>query len=198
MSGFKGLSLDNKLVRRAQTGEAAALAAIFDCFAPAVYTLARRLCQSDATADDLTQETFVVVMKSLPDFRFESALATWVRRIAVTRCLMHLRSAWEQRATALDNQGELPTEPALSRSVDVGIDLEQALERLSPTARTVVWLYDVEGYSHQEIADLMGKSLSFSKSTLSRAHKQLRVHLDTDSQPVGATKDANERTRCSL
>ena len=197
MSGFKGLVLDNKLVRRAQRGDQGALTAIFDCFAPAVFTLARRLSQSDSVADDLTQETFVVVMKSLPDFRFESSLATWIRKIAVTRSLMHLRSAWEKRASALEDQHELLGAASPSHAVDAGIDLEQALTRLTPTARTVVWLYDVEGYSHQEIADLMNKSLSFSKSALSRAHQQLRALLNAES-PDGHEKDTITRTRCSI
>lgn len=194
MSGFTGLRLDNATIALAQQGDSDAMAALFRCFAPAVYTLALRLCQSASTADDLTQETFVAVMQGLGDFRFEASLATWVRKIAVSRCLMYLRSAWQRKASSIeefiDDLGETATD---EQRLSDQQRLERALAALSSQARTVVWLYDVEGYTHREIADLMGKSVSFSKSCLSRAHAELRSALDEEERC-----DATQPKRCSL
>lgn len=187
MSGFANLEIDAAIVRRACRQEPKALAMVFQCFAPAVYTLAYRLSQSRAQADDLTQETFVAVMEALPQFRGDASLATWIRRIAVSRCLMHLRSAWQRKSSSIDSLPEVGAETAgPGRRAALCSDLEAALATLSITARTVVWLYDVEGYSHQEIADQMGKSVSFSKSCLSRAHQQLRLALDGDDEQAAA------------
>lgn len=193
MSGFAGLQVENEVVRRAQRGDHGALDILFRTLAPAVYTICYRLCQSRATADDLTQETFVEVMRHLPDFRFDASLATWVRTIAVSRALMYLRSAWHRKATAIDAITEQPhlADADIARSVQLCSDIGDALALLSPTARAVVWLYDVEGYSHKEIAAAMGKSVSFSKSCLSRAHERLRAALDAGD--AGLATDASMR-----
>ncbi|MFK8053232.1 MAG: RNA polymerase sigma factor [Woeseiaceae bacterium] len=198
MSNFAGLQIDEMTVRRAQRGDSAALTEVFESFAPAVYTLALRLCQSEALADDLTQETFMTVMKSLPKFRFEASLATWIRRIAVSRCLMHLRSAWAQKSSPIDEQPEIESAAmGPGQAIEMQNDMGAALGALSPTARTVVWLYDVEGYAHAEIAEMMDKTVSFSKSCLSRAHRQLRDLLEPTS---GINKPATSEPvkRCSL
>ena len=138
-------------------------------------------------ADDLTQETFVDILRGLPGFRFNASLSTWVRRIAVSRCLMHMRSAWERKAIALDAIAE-PASADIDHAtrIELGHDLAAALGELAPNARVVVWLHDVEGYTHREIAELMDKSVSFSKSCLSRAHQQLRDVLvsEEDGSPT--------------
>ena len=174
------MQVKDEVVRRAQRGDRGALDMLFRTLAPPVYTICYRLCQSRATADDLTQETFVEVMRHLPGFRFEASLATWVRTIAVSRALMHLRSAWHRKATAIDAMVDEPraADADIAQRHELCSDIGDALALLSPTARTVVWLYDVEGYSHKEIALAMDKSVSFSKSCLSRAHERLREALD--------------------
>jgi RNA polymerase sigma factor (sigma-70 family) len=134
---------------------------------------------STATADDLLQDTFIEVMRSIGGFREEAKLATWIRRIAVSKCLMHMRSAWENRATAFRDLGEEPNPDGSGiasgeAATQTRMDLERALARLSDVSRLVVMLHDVEGYTHREIADMMGKSVSFSKSQLSRAHQRLQ------------------------
>ncbi|MEM1438486.1 MAG: RNA polymerase sigma factor [Pseudomonadota bacterium] len=177
MSGFAGLNFDTAIVSRAQRGDRRALDLVCRQLASPVYTLCYRLCQSQATAEDLTQETFVEVLRHLPKFRGEASLATWVRTIAVSRCMMFFRSAWQRRATALDEAHE----PASDATEQLGLarDLGDALGRLNESHRVVVWLYDVEGYTHREIADLTGKTESYSKSCLSRARAELRRWLDT-------------------
>ncbi|MEL6949609.1 MAG: RNA polymerase sigma factor [Pseudomonadota bacterium] len=192
MSGFAGLNFDTAIVSRAQRGDRRALDLVCRQLASPVYTLCYRLCQSQATAEDLTQETFVEVLRHLPEFRGEASLATWVRTIAVSRCMMFFRSAWQRRATALDEAHE----PASDATEQLGLarDLGDALGRLNESQRVVVWLYDVEGYTHREIAALTGKTESYSKSSLSRARAELRRWLDTAVAAPAHT--ATLDTRC--
>jgi len=159
---------------------------IYRTFSAPVYSLHARMTGSTIIADDLMQETFIEVIRSIDRFRGDASLATWIRKIAVSKCLMHLRSAWQNRATLFRDLGENhpATEPRISSEaplIQVHIDLERALARLSDVSRVVVILHDIEGYTHLEIASLMGKSVSFSKSQLARAHQRLRLAIDTNS-----------------
>lgn len=174
---------------RGRRGDMGAHAEIFGVFSRPVYTLAARMTGSRAAADDILQETFLEVIRSLEGFRGQASLATWIRRIAVSKSLMHLRSAWQRRATLFRDLGEAestalePRNVGETRAVQENLDLERALARLPDTGRVVVLLYDVEGYSHAEIAKLMGMSVSFSKSQLARAHARLRKLLGPDARP---------------
>lgn len=178
MSGFAGITVDEAVLRRARQGDARAHETLYRSFAPAVYTLALRLVKAPAPAEDMLQETFIEVMRSLPGYRGDASLATWIRRIAVSKCLMHLRSAWHNRAAGFGD-GEDPVDggPAVAESVGMRMDLEAALASLPSESRVVVWLHDVEGYTHREIAMLMQRTESYSKSQLSRAHRKLRGML---------------------
>lgn len=165
---------------RALAGEQSGQSAVYAALAPATFALIRRLTGGGALAEDLFQDTFVLVFQRLHAFRGEAPLGAWVRRIAVSRCLMYLRSPWHRARLRLRGESEgdawhdalLPVAPAASQEETV--DVERALASLSPTARAVVWLFEVEGYSHEEIAQLFGRSSSFSKSQLARAHLKLR------------------------
>jgi len=132
----------------------------------------------------------MTVFKSLDSFRAEAPLGAWVRQIAVSKCLMYLRSPWHRARMRLSSgahsEGEwieslLPATPGPRAE---SLDLERALASLAPTARAVVWLFEVEGYSHEEIAQHFGRSVSFSKSQLARAHAKLRQWFEppVDSQ----------------
>ncbi|MEO0575824.1 MAG: RNA polymerase sigma factor [Pseudomonadota bacterium] len=188
MSGFSGIDIPERTVALAQRRDPAAIATLCRVFATPVYTLACRLLQCHAAADDIAQETFEQMLHSLPDFRGDASLATWVRRIAVSRCLMHQRAAWQRKSTALDDQPEMAAlQPSTDSAVGLGQDLERALAQLPATSRSVVWLHDVEGYTHLEIAALTGRSVSFSKSCLSRAHARLRLILGDDETAPAKT-----------
>ena len=194
MSGFAGLQFDPAIVERAQRGDRRALEFVCRQLAPAVYTLCYRLCQSQATAEDLAQETFEQVLNKLPEFRGDASLATWVRAIAVSRCMMYFRSAWQRRATALDeNREAAPGDEA--RRIEAASDLGDALARLPEPARIVVWLFDVEGYTHREIAGLTGRTESYSKTCLSRARTALRGFLD-EGPPASESAATTTQTRC--
>src|SRR6185437_2706320 len=151
-----------ELLRRASAGDEAARVVIYTATAPATFALVRRLIANRAIAEDLFQETMMALFERLPQFRREAPLGAWLRQIAVSRCLMYLRSPWHRARLHLESDGEVDIPHGLSALVT------------SPTTRAVVWLYEVEGYSHQEIAQLFGRSLSFSKSQLARAHVRLR------------------------
>jgi RNA polymerase sigma-70 factor (ECF subfamily) len=191
MSAFLDTALDPVVLDRARAGDEAALAAIYRAFEVPVRTLARRIVVPRAAADDVAQDVFVDVITRLHQYDARGSFAGWVRSIAVSRCLMHLRSPWQRSrrwlegAThALEGLQDEWQQAAGGEAVDGAdaIDLERALAHLGAHARAVVWLHDVEGYTHAEIGAQFGASASFSKSQLARAHERLRELLQSDAR----------------
>lgn len=178
------------ILARARAGENEALAELYAALAPPLYTLLRRICRSREDAEDLLQESFLAVARDLPNYRGEGPLAGWAKRIAVTQTLMHYRKAGRFAAQALDLAGDERPETASSPEQLAGArrDLAVLLTRLSPVSRLVLWLHEVEGYTHEEIAALSGNNLSpsYSKSQLARAHQKLRA-LRALSQSVAVS-----------
>lgn len=164
------LAVPDVLVARAQAGDEEALGALYRAFETPVYNLVRRMLRNAEDAEDVLQETFLEVVRSIRQYRGDGHLWGWIRRIAATKALMRIRREQIRAADSLDE--DPPGRPATH--VAANLDLERAFEHLSETSRSVVWLHDVEGYTHEEIAELMGKSVSFSKSQLARAHARLR------------------------
>ncbi len=182
MSKFASIQVDPGIVRRAADGDARAHEILYRAFATPVYTLCLRFTKVPAHAEDLVQETFIEIMRSIGRFRGEAAIGTWIRQIAVSKALMFLRSAWTSRGQALGDDWEDLTpgeagDHGVSRYPDDAMDLDHALANLPDVSRTVVWLHDVEGFTHKEIAGFLGKTESFSKSQLSRAYQKLRPML---------------------
>lgn len=183
MSKFADIEIDPAIVRRAARGDARAHEILYRAFAAPVYSLALRFTRVPAQAEDLTQETFIEIMRSIGGFRGEAAIGSWIRRIAVSKALMFLRSAWTAKGQSLDEDwgdttaGDVAIHGVSARPDDA-LDLDAALASLPSISRAVVWLHDVEGFTHKEIAALMGKTESFSKSQLSRAYSRLRPMLD--------------------
>ena len=191
MSAFLDTALDPAILDRARAGDEAALAAIYRAFEVPVRTLARRIVVPRAAADDVAQDVFVDVITRLHQYDARGSFAGWVRRIAVSRCLMHLRSPWQRSRRWLEDAtqalGGLQEEWQRAAGGETGdgadaIDLERALAHLGAHARAVVWLHDVEGYTHAEIGAQFGASDSFSKSQLARAHERLRELLQADAR----------------
>lgn len=184
MSGFADCNVDASILARARRGDMKAHEVLYRAYGTPVYTLALRMLQSPAHADDVLQETSIEVIRKIHTVRNDAAFAGWVKRVAVNKCLGHLRSAWHRLAApsvvpedGADDGWQGGDDGREAASVDGGLDAERALALLPPMARAVVWLYDVEGYTHQEIGEMMGKTTSFSKSQLSRAHQSLREML---------------------
>lgn len=187
MAGFSDCQPDPAILDRARRGDMKAHEVLYASYGTPVYTVAVRMLGEPALAEEVLQDTCIEVIRKVADFRQDGAFGGWVKRIAVNKCLAHLRSAWHRRVQALepaDGDDPVAPEPRAPEdpeaSASHGTDLERALAELSPTARAVVWLYDVEGYTHAEIAESMGKTVSFSKSQLSRAHERLREMLGPD------------------
>ena len=184
MSAFLDSDLPTETVSRARAGAVDAQEAIYHAFQRPVRTLARRLVPGVAAAEDLAQDVFVDVLTKLGQYDGRGSFAGWVRSITVNKCLMHLRSPWQRARRWLDlasddGGAEWPERRSPSVTGDT-VDLERALARLGDTARAVVWLHDVEGYTHAEIGRLLGGTASFSKSQLARAHAHLRELLESD------------------
>jgi RNA polymerase sigma-70 factor (ECF subfamily) len=166
------------ILASARTGDPAALERVYRMYEVPVYNLARRICRTVEDAEDVLQETFFEVCRSIGGYRGDGSLWGWVRSIAASKALMRLRRNRYRDTDELDEEFHR----SQTGRTDGGLrmDLEAALERLSETSRAVVWLHDVEGYTHEEIAGMMGKTVSFSKSQLARAHTRLRRWLGED------------------
>jgi RNA polymerase sigma factor (sigma-70 family) len=158
----------------ARRGERAAQELLYRMFETAVFNLARRMTGDPDAALDVTQDAFMKAFERVHQFRGQAPFGMWLRSIAASEALMHLRRG----RYFMDL---FTTDEAVMQSVgreDVSdADLERALSLLPSVPRSVLWLYHVEGYTHPEIAEMCGKTVSFSKSQLSRAHQKLRSLL---------------------
>ena len=185
-----GPELDGPTLERAIRGDEDALEALFRTVEAPVLHLARHLVRNEAEAEEVLQETFLEVARSLSRYRGDAPLWAWVRRVAESKALMRLRAGRRRPESPFgEEEHDLPQEPL--RLVPDRLDLEGALAHLAPAARAVLWLHDVEGHTHDEIASLMGMTASFSKSQLSRAHARLRALLGA------GTEEAERCTRLS-
>lgn len=182
--------IEPELLDRARRGDREAHAALYRAFAPMVYTLARRMLGSRVLAEDVVQDVFVDVIRKAAQHREAASIGAWIKRIAVNKAIDQLRSPWLKRRESVEHNDVGASEASASGDTVIGTPLEhederlaellRALDALPQTTRAVVWLYDVEGYSHEEIGRLMGRSTSFSKSQISRAHAELRRVLRCD------------------
>jgi RNA polymerase sigma-70 factor (ECF subfamily) len=167
-------------IARAVAGDPAAFERLYRIHVPRILALARRMAGA-ADAEELTQDVFVRAWQKLGSFRGESSLATWLHRMAVNVIIERFRTLATKRERFLpdgdDAISRMPTAASAARGWDVGLDLESAVDRLPPGARSVFVLHDVEGYKHEEIGTLLGVSVGTSKSQLHRARMTLRGHL---------------------
>jgi RNA polymerase sigma-70 factor (ECF subfamily) len=133
----------------------------------------------------------ILVFEQLGQYRQEAPLGAWAGKIALSRSLMFLRSPWHRARLSFGSHAD--AEAFLSPAIlsvpgpePEACDVERAMASLSPTARAVVWLYEVEGWSHEEIARSFGRTVSFSKSQLARAHQRLRAWFEPETSQTCA------------
>jgi RNA polymerase sigma-70 factor (ECF subfamily) len=167
------------LVRRAQAGDQTAFRDLYHQLAGRVYALCLRLTGDAGAAEERTQDVFVRAWDKLRSFRGESAFSSWLHRLAVNVVMNERRTTIrrEQRVTPMATPEVLERgkgEP----TVGLSIDLERAIAALPEGAREVFVLYDIEGYSHGEIAELTGIAEGTSKAQLFRARQLLREKLN--------------------
>ena len=176
MTQLSMAALDELAIQRAKSGDLDALERIYRAYEGVVYSVARRICRTPEEAEEVLQETFLEVCRRIRRFRGTApgSLTAWVKRVASSKALIRIRYEKYRDTEELVEDVKAGRK---DQDVTVSIDLETALQQLSDTARAVVWLHDVEGYTHEEIAEMMNKTVSFSKSQLSRAHARLRKML---------------------
>jgi len=175
MASFSDIQLDAGIARGLKRGDAKAQTVAYRVLSPAVMGMAVRILQDHGQAQEVLQDTFVELIEHAHTLKEPASVIGWVRRVAVNHCLMRLRSPWHQRrTTTADDAYSEPTDPQATggRNDDLW-DLEHALAELPADTRMVLWLHDVEGYTHQEIAALAGKTTSYSKSQLARGYQKL-------------------------
>jgi RNA polymerase sigma-70 factor (ECF subfamily) len=180
------------IIRRAIDGDEAALRALWTRHAPHIDMVVRRLVGFDQDlAEDIAQEVWIQIFRALPGYRGDSQFSTWAHRIAVNRTLNALRRT--KRLAAIETPVEedsAAVEMDTERSF-VAASIEAAAAKLSPGARTVFVLHDVEGYTHEEIAQELGITSGGSKSQLFKARAKLRkllAHL-IDAPAGSSTRD---------
>ncbi len=164
-------------VALAAAGDSSAFERVYRRHAPRVHSLVRRMVGAEGDADEVTQDVFVRAWEKLRTYRGEAAFGTWLHRLAVNVALNWRKAAARSRQRFDD---EAPTD-ALAGRQDRGperMDLEEAIRRLPPGARQVFVLHDVEGFRHEEIAELMDVTEGTSKAQLHRARMLLRGHLE--------------------
>lgn len=171
---------ERALVADAIAGGRDAFAALYRVHAGRVHGVIVRLVGSrGARAEDLTQETFIRAWQALPGFRNESAFGTWLHRLAVNTALMDLR-AGRSRPDRDGDEDAFDTLGAPDSAGDrtaTALDLERAVAGLPPRARAVLVLFDVEGWSHEQIAQQLDMAVGSSKAQLHRARGLLRTRL---------------------
>lgn len=165
-------------IQRAIQGDEAAMRSLWSRHAPHVDAVVRRLVGHDLDlAADVAQEVWIQIFRALPQYRGDSQFSTWAHRIAVNRTLNALRKS--RRLAKIETEVEEDTalvDPDPDRSLMMAT-IENAARKLSPGARTVFLMHDVEGYTHEEIAERLGITSGGSKSQLFKARAKLRTLL---------------------
>ncbi len=177
MASIGGVQIALDVVELLKQGNRNAQEQVFEALATPVYSMALRVLGDVHEAEDVTQDTFVDVFTKAHTIRQPSQFVGWVRTLAVNRCFMRLRSPWHRRRLDIE-----PPEGETQDPTDDIIDVEQALAKMDPKTRLVVWLYCVEGYTHQEIGKILRKSTSYSKVIISRLEKTERDPQQSDSE----------------
>jgi RNA polymerase sigma-70 factor, ECF subfamily len=178
----KSIQTDKELARLAAEGDTEAFEEIHRRYRRLVYALALRMTGNEADAEDLTQESFLSVLRSIGSFRGEAAFATWLYRLVTNQVKMHFRyrksrpedqtadGKMPERATS--NGRRADTSPVIDR-----LAIERAMRKLPPGYRKAFILHDVKGYEHGEIARLLRCKTGTSKSQLHKARVNLRELL---------------------
>lgn len=169
---------ERALVTRAASRDSAAQRDLYDQHVDRVYRVAFRLAGDDDAARDITQETFIRAFDRLGEFRHESSLGTWLHSIAVSIALAALRkqSRMDKRHVSLDEAANVGRDDN-NADVDLRERLHSAINALPIGYRTVFVMYEIEGYTHLEIARALGVAETTSKGQLFRARAKLRESL---------------------
>jgi RNA polymerase sigma-70 factor (ECF subfamily) len=179
--------IEAEAIQRARDGDRTVFEYLYRSHSRRVYALCLRMVGNTAEAEDLTQETFLLLLRKIHTFRGESAFSTWLHRLAVNLVLMRLRKK-SLPMVSIEATPD-PDDETASATMDIGapdllldgsldrINLERCIERLPVGYRTIFVLHDIQGYEHNEISEILGRSVGDSKSQLHKARTRLREHL---------------------
>jgi len=170
---------DKALIARVLAGDTAAAKMLYDRHVASVYRFMYRMAGEDALAQDWVQDTFIRVFSRLADFRGDSSFSTWLRAVARSVALNGLRKVkrFRESEVDLDEVAEVPSEDEATGDSQVQDRIAQAIDALSNAYRPLFIMYDVQGFTHEEIATSLGLAVGTSKVKLFRARAQLRERL---------------------
>lgn len=177
MTAKASVQAESRDVSLASQGDAEAFERLYHGSASRIHSLARRMVGEDV-ADDLTQEVFIRAWQKLDTFRGDASFGTWLHRLAVNLILSRRETLRRRESHRVGGDTILEGTATRAQTPGLRLDLENAVTRLPDGAKQVFVLYDVEGYSHQEISGLLGISSGTSKSQLHRARMMLRELLN--------------------
>jgi RNA polymerase sigma-70 factor, ECF subfamily len=171
--------VNDDLVRRCRAGDVDAFEDLYRQHSPRIYSLACRITGSPQEGEDLLQDIFLQVHRKLGSFRGDSALGTWLYRLAMNQCLDFVRSRQSRMKVVTAgfdedglNEPEAPRETPVER-----MDLERAVRRLPEGYRAAFVLHDIEGLDHKQIARMLGVTEGTSRSQVFKARTKLRAWL---------------------
>jgi RNA polymerase sigma factor (sigma-70 family) len=184
MNEYSGFSqhIAKATIELAKTGDKSAMEAIYVQYANPCFSLANRITTNPQMSEDIVHSVFVKVMKNISTFEHSGPFSGWIRRIAVNESIAILQSH-----NKFDSTIEFEDEQIISEYLqeantqfdtawwEAQNDLQKLSQRLSARARTILFLHEIEGYSHKEIAELFGKTESFSKQSLARSMRLLQT-----------------------
>lgn len=171
------MATDSTLIQRAIDGDERAMRQLWSQHAPHIDAVVRRLTGHEEEAADIAQEVWIQIFRALPSYRGDSQFGTWAHRIAVNRTLNALRRTRRLAKIETDIEEDTASVEHGSEQAFLAASIEDATARLSPGARTVFVMHDVEGYTHEEIATELGITAGGSKSQLFKARAKLRKLL---------------------
>jgi RNA polymerase sigma-70 factor (ECF subfamily) len=201
---FAAPAVASDLVKLAQAGDSDAFGALFQAHRSRIYSVCLRMTSNAAEAEDLTQDTFLQVFRKIAKFRGDSAFSTWLHRIAVNTVLMHFRKNSLNLVSLDEPQSDMhgakkrreygTRDKALAGCID-RVALARAMQQLPPGYRTIFLLHEIEGYEHQEIAEMLSCSVGNSKSQLYKARLRFRELLAHSPEAQLAIKNKQSSTR---
>ena len=177
------IEIDEVTLAAARRGDLRACEAIYRQFERPAFTAAVRVLRCRDLAQDATQEAFITAFKRIKQFRGDSPFWGWLRMVVINHAISMLRR--RPSAEIVPFEDYRASEPGDQDSIGRAMDLEGALGQLSDEDRSIVWLHDVEGYKHHEIAGMFGMTESFSKTRLARARQRLRDLLEPQQPNAG-------------
>ena len=187
---------DDRLVEAALDGDARAFELLMEKHESKMYAVALRMCQNREDAQDCLQDAMLRIYKALPSFKGQSSFSTWAYRITMNTCLDELRRKKVRQASSLDQMLDLGWSPVDENNsterhadnMELKRNLSRAIQTLPEEMRAAVVLRDVQGFSYDEIAEMLSTNVGTVKSRISRGREKLREILSKDAELFGLSR----------